>query len=115
MASDGTMYAMGRMAMYRYENGDPASREFISDFGPTGASSIALTPDESAVLVSSNNGIYQVSPETGSWTTLGAIATAEDYLIGRGIAVYVPEPSSLAMVMIGAIFARYRTRLRRSP
>lgn len=90
----GSLFAITDEAVYRYEVGDPSSRELIARFTSGLNSAIALLSNGSTQYVQEfREDLFALDVATGVLQNLGRPAGKEARLMG-GIAVYVPEPSS---------------------
>jgi hypothetical protein len=93
-------------AIYHYTGGDPDSEmtlvSSLSLFGPAG--SMALSADEHHLYVAAGV-LYSIDTVTGQVTTF-----ATGIGPGTGIAVYVPEPGSLPLILGTLVLACSRGR-----
>ncbi len=99
--SHANLFVLTSDAVYRYDGGDPNTRELLAPLQITGlVSSITMSPDESAVYVASLGRVLAVDASNGSVLDLGFINDPR-VVLGTGIAVYVPEASTLILLLIG--------------
>jgi DNA-binding beta-propeller fold protein YncE len=109
--SSGAVYVLAVDGIYRYEEGNPSTREFLASvpLSPVPAS-IALSPDESELYVTNANALFGIDTETGAVRPLASFSFIPGIVAGSGISVYVPEPSTLLLLAggVGAISRRRR-------
>jgi len=112
--SSGDVFVLGaegsQQQVYRYPGGDPAARELLldQDFLLAARTSMTLTLDESSVYVANAGRLFSIDAVSGALSQLATIPMSAS--AGAGIAVYVPEPGGLAMLLAGAAALCRRAR-----
>ena len=105
--SSGNLFVLTVDGLFRYDAGDPSSRRLLAELGGSPAfSAIALSPDEGTIYVADVNRIFSVDAQLGTVANLGFIDAPPGLLVGGGIAVYVPEPSTLILLLAGLLVSR---------
>lgn len=100
-SSAGDLFVSAHESIYMYTNEDPSSRVLLtSSLFESAEQAIALSPDESTLYVTDRSRVYSVSVADGATTQIGAIIPGYPALPGDGLAVYIPEPTSLAALLI---------------
>lgn len=108
---DGNLYALLTDGLYRYDSGDPDSLRRLAPLDGAGPdASIAMSPAGDSVYVCANSVFRAVNALTGLVTELGSFDSPDGYVLGSGMAVLIPEPATLGLLVLGvAILARPRT------
>ena len=108
------LFVLGLEGIYRYEGGNPGSRQHLADVRASFQfASMTIAPDDSALYVAALNRVFSIDPDAGTVTELGFIDPT--YVVaGSGVAVYIPEPSTLILLLIG-LAAGVRRRSSHSP
>ena len=96
-----TLFVLGLEDIYRYEGGNPGSRQHLAEVQASFQfASMTISPDDSALYVAALNSVFSIDPDVGTVTELGFVETR--YVVaGSGVAVYVPESSTLILLLIG--------------
>lgn len=98
--SIGNVYVLTSQAIYRYEQGNPSTREVLAVIPFIGAgSTIIVAPGDSFLYASVGAAIYRVGATEGEVAFLGNVQVEDPYNYGAGLAFYVPEPSTLALIV----------------
>ncbi len=100
----GDLFVLSSDNLYRYLGGDPDSRELFATGVP--GTAITLSPDERFVYVARLFEVLAIDTATGQVNSLGSMPFVDNIVPGRGIAVYVPEPSSSKLLLLLAVTGR---------
>ncbi len=98
--------------VYRYPAGDPGNRELVAENFTNGAfsASMTLSPDESSLYVANATKLFGVNLSSGSVAELATIPGPYASFAGAGIAVYVPEPTTIVLLLAGMGLLGWRRR-----
>lgn len=98
----GNLYVLATNGLYRYEGGDAARRERVGNFQGRYVAAMIFSPMHDTLFATYGRTLYSIDPQTGESQLLGDAPAEDGYNGGVGLAVFVPEPTSL--VLISALF-----------
>jgi hypothetical protein len=102
----GNLFALGTGGVYRYQVGNPDSQQLIAPFmNLSGQTSMTMSPNQDSVYFAAGIHLYEIDAVTGAVSLLATLPV-EGPLAGSGIAVYVPEPAGLALILCGILIVR---------
>ncbi len=108
--SSGNLFVLTADGLYRYDGGDPSSRRLLSELVSITPqlSAITLSPDERSIYLADFGQMFSIDADRGTVTHLGSIGSPAGLTAGSGIAVYVPEPNTLILILAGLAAACLR-------
>lgn len=111
--SAGNLFALTSEGLYRYDAGAPASRRLLAALpggGPFAA--IAVAPGGDQVYVCRENTFSMVDAMSGEISGLGTWVSPDGYMLGGGMVLAVPEPSSAILLPLTLHGLRRRSRVK---
>jgi len=115
--SAGNLYVQCGGDLFKFDEGDPNALHVLSGVAGWQFTNIRMSPDESYLYWQSSNQIARIDPVSGDSEILGTIPVNDPFHYpGTGMAVYVPEPGTLSLLLPLALseLARRRASSRRS-